>query len=221
MCFSPQADLVGGLVLGVIGLDAARHVRKRRSHLAFAALPFLLGAHQFDEAFVWWGLQGSVPASVGRLALWIYLLFAFVVLPTYVPLAVFGLEPRGPRRRTIAGFIALGLGVSGILLVAMVTGPVSGVLGDYHLGYSIGLPAGGLVVGAYVAATCGSLIFSGYRKLAVFGLVNLLVVALLARLAIDGFASLWCAWAAVTAGAIAVTLRHGGEDRLLDVAPTG
>ncbi len=108
--------------------------------------------------------------------------------------------------------------MSGILLAAMVTGPVSAVLGDHHLGYAIGLPAGGLVVTAYVVATCGSLIFSGYRRLAIFGVINLVAVAVLARLAIDGFASLWCAWAAVTAGAIAWTLRHGDDSRLREEA---
>jgi hypothetical protein len=30
MCFSPQADVVGGLVICAIGIDAVRHVRQRR-----------------------------------------------------------------------------------------------------------------------------------------------------------------------------------------------
>ena len=37
MCFSPQADLVGGAVHAVIGLDAVRHVRRRRDHVALAS----------------------------------------------------------------------------------------------------------------------------------------------------------------------------------------
>ena len=43
-----------------------------------------LDAHQLDEAFVWWGLDGHVPHTVGRVALWIYLVIAFVVLPAFV-----------------------------------------------------------------------------------------------------------------------------------------
>lgn len=44
MCFSPQADLVGGVVITAIGIDAVRHVRQRRELIALAWLPLLLGA---------------------------------------------------------------------------------------------------------------------------------------------------------------------------------
>lgn len=194
-------------MLAVIGFDTARHVHQRRDHLALAALPLLLAAHQIDEAFVWWGLQGHVSATVGRIATWVYLLVAFVVLPVYVPMAVLALEPLGRRRTAMLPFLALGSVVSVVLLAALLHGPVTAELRPYHLSYGTGLPAGGLVVSAYVVATCGALLFSGYRRLALFGLVNLVAVAVLARLTIGGFASLWCAWAAVTAGFIAVQLR--------------
>jgi uncharacterized protein DUF6629 len=209
MCFSPQADLVGGLVLGAIGIDAVRHVRQRHDHLAFAALPLLLAGHQVVEAFVWWGLQGHVPAEVGVVATWVYLLFAFVVLPVYLPLAVLALEPPGLRRALMTVFVLLGSVVAVILLLAMLRGPVTATLGDHHIGYATDLHAGLLVTSAYVVATCGCAVFSGYRRIAVFGLVNLIAVAVLARTTIDGFASLWCGWAALTSCAIALQLRFG------------
>jgi uncharacterized protein DUF6629 len=209
VCFSAQADLVGGVVVGAIGVDVVRHVDRRYDHLMLAALPLLFAAHQLDEAFVWWGLQGHVGSGAGRAAMWIYLVFAFVVLPVYVPTAVWAVEPPGRRRLIILPFIGLGVVVSGVLLDAMVRGPVTAALGHYHLSYGIGLHSGTLVVAAYVVATCGSLLFSGYRDIAIFGIVNLVAVALLARLEIDGFASLWCGWAAITSGAIAVYLRFG------------
>lgn len=213
MCFSPQADLVGGVILGAIGIDAVRHVHRRSGHLALAAFPLLLAAHQVDEAFVWWGLQGHVPEAVGHVATWAYLLFAFVVLPVYVPLMVHALEPPGPRRTAMRVVAAAGACVSGVLLVAMLVGPVTAALGDDHVRYGIGLHAGFWVVVAYIGVTCGALLFSGYRELTVFGVVNLVAVAVLARLAIDGFASLWCAWAAVTSAGIALQLRFGGRHR--------
>jgi Family of unknown function (DUF6629) len=43
MCFSAQADLVGGVVITVIGVDAVRHVRHRRELIALAPIPLLLG----------------------------------------------------------------------------------------------------------------------------------------------------------------------------------
>jgi len=46
-----------------------------------APFPILLGLHQIDETFVWWQLQGHVPHALGVVAMWIYLLFAFVACP--------------------------------------------------------------------------------------------------------------------------------------------
>ncbi len=139
--------------------------------------------------------------------MWIYLLFAFVVLPTYVPVAVWALEPPGRRRTAMLPFIALGAIVSVVLLATMVHGPVTAALGNYHVSYGTGLHAGFGIVVAYMVATCGSLLFSGFRIVLIFGLVNLVAVAVLAHLAITGFASLWCAWAAITSGAIAAHVR--------------
>lgn len=213
MCFSPEADLVSGVVLGAIGFDALRHVRRRHDHMAFAALPLLFGIHQLIEAVVWYGLRGSISERWVHPATWAYLLFAFVALPVYVPAAIRALEPPGARKTVMTTFVALGSVVSVVLLGAMIRGPVTARLGDHHLAYGADLRAGLLISAAYVVATCGSTVFSGYRRISYFGVVNLIAVAVLAVLTIDGFASLWCGWAAVTSVAIAWHLRTTGSKK--------
>jgi hypothetical protein len=213
MCFSPQADVVGGLVVGAIGVDVCRHLRGRNDHLLLAGLPLILGAHQLDEAFVWWGLQGHVPHEVGRAALWIYLIIAFVVVPTFVPIAVLALEPTHRRRMTMMPFVVIGVTVSAVLLAGMLRGPVDVAERPYHLAYTINIGHGGIVVMFYVAAACGALLFSGYRHIEIFGAVNLLVVAFLAWLTLDGFTSLWCGYAALASAAIALHMRYAKPHR--------
>lgn len=207
MCFSPQADVVGGLVICAIGVDAVRHIHQRREFVALAWIPLLLGAHQFIEAIVWLWLQGHVPRGVGQVALWAYLLIAFVVLPVFVPLAVIALEPTKRRRWLMTPFAALGAAVAAALLTAMIRGPVGVKLAPYHLSYSIRLSDGFLVVALYVVAVCGPLLLSGYRNVAIFGIVNLVAVIIIARLTVSGFASVWCGWAALTSGAITLHCR--------------
>ncbi len=209
MCFSATADLVGGLVIGAIGIAVLRREVPRRYAL-LSTLPLLLGAHQLVEAFVWWGLQGHVPAAVGHVAMWIYLVFAFIVLPVFVPVAIVALEPEGRRRMMMMPFVALGLVVAGLVLAAMVRGPVTAELAPHFISYSTDIRASRMVVVLYVTATCGALIFSGVRDIAWFGVVNMVAVVLLAQLTIDGFASLWCAWAAICSAAFSVHLRIEG-----------
>jgi len=207
VCFSPQADVVGGVLICAIGVDAVRHVRQRREFLALAWVPLLLGAHQFIEALVWLWLQGHVPRAIGRAALWAYLLIAFVVLPVFIPLAVIALEPTKRRKWLMAPFASIGLAIAAPLFAAMVRGPIGVRLAPYHLSYSIRLTDGFLVVALYVVAVCGPLLLSGYRHVAIFGIVNLVAVVIIARLTVSGFASVWCGWAAVSSGAITLHCR--------------
>lgn len=224
MCFSPEADLVGGVVISVIGVDAIRHIHQRRELIALAWIPALLGAHQFIEALTWLWLQGHVPKGIGYPALWAYLLIAFVVLPAAVPLAVIALEPTRPRKLMMVPFAALGTAVAVVLLVAMVRGPIGVKMAAYHLSYSVRLHDGFLVTALYVVAVCGPLLLSGYRDVAMFGVVNLVAVIIIARLTVSGFASVWCGWAAVSSAAIALHCRFAkphpkhvrhGADRLI------
>jgi hypothetical protein len=188
-----------------------------------ATLPLLLGLHQVDETFVWWGLQGHVSHEVGRVAMWIYLIFALVLLPPLVPglLAVF--EPSRRHKLRYAPFVALGFFVSAVILEAMLVGHPSVRLGTYHLAYSIGLRHGVVIIGLYVVATCGSLLASGRRILIWFGLANLAAVIVLALLCASGFTSLWCFYAALVSGAIALHLRvrqpHSSQPILAEAAP--
>jgi hypothetical protein len=213
VCFSPQADVVGGVVVCAIGADACRHLRGRNDHLLLATLPLLLGAHQLDEAFVWWGIEGHVPHAVGRVALWIYLLIAFVVLPVFIPLAVRALEPTAAHRQRMVPFLVLGVAVSAVLFAAMLRAPIDAKERSYHIAYTVQLSHGGFVVALYVVAICGALLFSGYRHIAIFGFANLVAVGFLAWLTLDGLASLWCGYAALSAGAIALHMRYAKPHR--------
>ncbi len=220
MCFSPQADLVGGIVVTGIGVDVLLHRDGRNSHIALCALPVLLGFHQFVEAFVWWGLQGHVSAGAGKAAMWVYLSIAFVVLPIFVPTAVLLGEPSARRRWMTAPFVVIGTAVAVALLAAMLRGPVGVRLRPYHLAYSLRLDHSAVVITLYVVAVCGAWLVSGDRLIAFYGIINLVAVIIIAKLTIDGFASVWCGYAALTSAAMALYMRrpHSGRSAVLAVA---
>ena len=208
MCFSAEADLVMGVAVTAIGIDAMRHVSKPADR-ALGALPIVLGAHLLTENVVWRGLQGEVSDGVWRPFLYAYLIIAFVVVPILVPVAVGALEPERNRRRA-AAFIALAVVVATVLLHALLTGPVDAAIDGRHLAYRVDLWGGGAIVLLYVVATCGALMASSHRHVRWFGLVNLVVVTGLAVLDKAALVSLWCAWAAVVSIAIAWHLRRPG-----------
>lgn len=206
MCFSAEADLLAGVVVGTVGVDALRHVR-RPTEKTLALIPVVLAAHLLVEALVWGGLQGRLPDGLWRSAAWLYLIIAFGALPVLVPVAVGALEPAVNRRR-VRILTGLGVGVAAVLVHAVVRGPVEASIQGHHIDYRVNLWHGGLIVALYLVVTCGSLLLSGHSHVRWFGVANLAAACMLAWLDQRAFISLWCAWAAVTSVAIAVHLRR-------------
>ena len=207
MCYSPEADLVAGLVVGAAGIDALRHVDDRRD-LALAAVPLVLAAHQLIEAVGWWGLQDRVPEMAGTLAIGAYLVIAMGVVPALVPYAVMRTERDPTRRRGMIPLVVLGAVVSMVLLFALASGPYGASIGGRYIAYETTLPWSGVIAVSYVVAVCAPLLLSTHRRLVLFGVINIPIVIGLATLLSVGFISLWCVWAAVSSIVITRHIRE-------------
>ena len=212
MCFAPEADALFGGIVVVVGIDALRHVR-RPEQIVLASLPLLFGLHQVTEAFVWWGLQGHLAESVENVAVWVYLVFAFTVLPVLIPLAAGLIERVAARRWVTCGFGVLGIAVAIALTVAMSRGPIHAMIEGHHVAYRVDAVAhGGQLTALYVVATCGALLASSYRDIARLGVLNLIAIPALMWLTLSGLVSLWCFWAAIVSVTIAIHLRRVGRN---------
>lgn len=196
MCFSLEADLVAGVALlpiAAISLREVRHVRE----LPFASLPLLFALHQLVEVVVWAGTEGHVSPGTQHAAALTYLIFAFPVLPILVPVGVLLLEPRGSRLR-VAPFVALGAVVATYFAVAVLTGPIEVVVHPHALAYVAHIDEAVLWTGLYIVAVIGPPLLSGYPSLVAFGVVNLVGLSVAGLAYLEGFASLWCIWAALS-----------------------
>jgi len=206
MCFSAEADLLSGVGLSGVGVDALRHLPHRR-YLPLALLPLLFGMHQLIEALAWWGLEGRVSPEVGRAAVWAYLAIAFLVLPPLVPTAMLSAEGDPRRRRRLMPLVVLGLAVAAALVPGLIGDRAGAEVACRYIAYDAGVPYAGFLLPFYVAATCGPMLLSANRSFVVFGVANLAAVGLLSWLLAGGVISLWCAWAAVASVIIARHLR--------------
>lgn len=220
VCFSPEADLIAGVVVTVVGVDALRHVRHHREAV-LAGLPVLFGIHQLVEVPVWWGFDGRVAADLAGRAAWLYLAIAFGIIPWIVPLAVHRFEEDQRRRVWMRRLTWLGAAVAVGLTLPILLEPVAVFDAGSHIVYSPHLVQGGLLTFLYVVATCGALVLSSDRVVAGYGWMNLVMVSGLATLLVTGVVSLWCVWAAVASIAIALHLRlvHRRHEAAAALAP--
>jgi hypothetical protein len=198
-------------VISVVAVDALRHNPGPRT-TPLALLPALFAAHTLASAFVWWGLDGTVPAPLGSLATTFYLGVAFALLPVLVPAAIGLLEPPGWRRLALVALAAAGAYASAVFLMGLVDGRGAVTACSYYLDFQIS-GASSAAGALYVVATCGALLLSGQRPLVVWGITNAIVVGVLAFAQGAGLPSLWCFWAACTSIAIAWYLRSLARSR--------
>lgn len=162
---------------------------KHPRELPFALLPTVFALHQFIEAVVWAGQDGDVSANVAHWAVLGYLLIALPLLPTYVPLAVLLLEPKGARAR-VAAFVLLGVVVSGYLAFVILTEPVAVTQHPHALGHHTGVQNGGVWAVLYIIAVIGPSLLSGYRSIVAFGVLNLVGLVVVGALYLHSFDSL-------------------------------
>ena len=196
MCFSAEADFVSGVLVSGVGVATLTKVEHPRE-LALGALPLAFGLHQIVEGFVWLGLDGHADESTSDFAAYLYLAFAWVLLPFLVPLAIRLVEPDPGRRRLMTPFVALGAVVGLYLFASMVENGVTAHIVERTIQYGGAGDFAILATALYVLATCVPPLVSSHRGIVWFGALDLLAVGVIAWAQADGLTSLWCLWAAV------------------------
>ena len=195
MCFSAEADFVSGAVIGAIGIATLTKVDRPRE-LPLAVLPLAFALHQIAEGFVWRDLDAGAARSTG-VAVYLYVAFAWVILPVFAPFAIMLLEPPGRRRRVIGGFVVLGAIAGVYLAAAVVRGDVSAHAVEHTIQYGGAGRFAAVATAFYIVATCGAPLLSGFRAIVWFGVANVVAVTTFAVIQAEGLTSLWCTWAAV------------------------
>ena len=215
MCFSAEADFAAAAVVGTIGVVTLRQVRTRRE-LIVGSLPLLFAVHQLVEGFVWLGFSGQVSAEVGEAAMYVYVIYAFAILPMLVPIGFLLLEPLAGHRRLLRPFVVLGIVVGLFYLWHVVTDPVVAIEHPHGIEYKSGALGGYFAAIAYVVATCGPALLSSRRYLQWFGVVNLIAAGAAFSVHQVEFASIWCLYAALASLLILEYFRRE-RDRGLDL----
>jgi len=195
VCFSADADFASAAVIGVIGVATLTKVREPRE-IPLAVMPLAFALHQFVEAFVWRDLDAGHVPSTGP-PVYLYLAFAWVVLPVLAPVAILLVEPPGPRRRRLVPFVALGAIAAGYNSISLIDGSVSAHAVHHTIQYGGAGDLWLLATVLYVLATCVPPLLSGFRAIVWFGVVNLVAVAVITTVQAEGLTSVWCVWAAI------------------------
>ena len=210
MCFSSDASFGASAALAVIGVVAIVKAKKP-PHRLFAAIPFIFSVQQFSEGMLWLSMKDHDMSSMTGMHDFlthspffrdVFLVFALVVWPVYVPFTVWLLEKDKKRKRIISVLLAAGAIVSLCLLYVLLKYPVQ-VMGEkHHIHFEFDLPVNTykiewLISLFYFMSTIVAPFVSSIKRMKWLGVAFLLSYTIAVIFYSGFFVSVWCYFAAL------------------------
>jgi len=198
MCFSATASFGAGAALSVLGVLALRK-SESSSQIMFASIPLLFAAQQFSEGFVWLSFINPQFANLNTPFTYIFMAFAQIVWPAWVPWSVLLLETNPNRKKLLLAFTSIGCLVSLYLAYCLIAYPINSRMTSHHIAYDLKYPMGMISKGVslYFLAIIFTPFFSTIKRMWLVGLLTLSTMVF-AKLFFHQFViSVWCFFAAI------------------------
>lgn len=209
MCFSATASFVSASVLTVAGVISISSAKKKHQKL-FAAIPLLFGTQQLIEGLLWLVLPDpSKQATIQMLTL-LFLFFAQVVWPLWVPLSVWVYEEDPKRKNTLLLFLVIGIIVSGYLSYCLINFDVAAVMKEHHIQYQLSfiqkiVPISGWL---YFVTTVIPPFISTCHRMRILGTIIFLSYVVSKVYFNDYLISVWCFFAAILSILVILVIRQ-------------
>lgn len=214
MCFSATASFGASAILTGIGIFAARKVTETQQR-AFAAIPIIFAIQQFAEGFVWLSLTQASWAEWIRPSTFIFLFFAEVLWPMWLPFTMFLLEKDQRTRRVFRIAFALGFFFGMHSLYNLLSNTYDVRIADHHILYKLNFPLT-FVVFTWIAYGMGTVMpsfLSSVPKMWIFGLPMALSFFVALVFYPSYVISVWCFFAALMSGFVVVVISRKGQQK--------
>lgn len=209
MCFSATASFGTSAVLTVIGVASIKQI-KHKSQIVFACIPLFFAAQQFIEGLVWVSLMPPINTSMNLYATYGFLVFAQIVWPLWIPIAMVMVENKGQRRKIQRVFVIVGVTEAVYQAFCLVSYPVHSQITGHHVYYEIDHPATFNYIEPffYVAATIVSPFFTSIKKMWVVGASILISCTITLIFFQHVSVSVWCFFASIISISVFLIMRE-------------
>ncbi len=198
MCFSATASFTAGVVLTVIGIVSIKKANYK-SQLLFASIPFMFGVQQFAEGILWLTIPKQDYFVLQKTATYIYLFFAHILWPLWVPIAILLIEKSSTRKKFQKFLVATGIAVSIYLTYCLATHPVKAAIDGHHINYILGYSdlVTNFWIFLYALATIAPPFFSHIKRMWILG-VTILISYIITQFFYENYIlSVWCFFSSV------------------------
>jgi hypothetical protein len=198
MCFSAEVSFGAGAVLTVIGVATIKKTQ-HSSQLLFASIPFIFGMQQIAEGILWLSLPNPDYLNVQTIFTYVFLFFAQILWPLWVPVAILLLEKESTRKNIQKVLVGAGLLVGAYLAYCLLFYRVEAKIVGQHIMYLQDYPVSfrnyGIIL--YALATIVPPFFSHIKNMWLLGVIILLSYVIAAIFYEHYVLSVWCFFASI------------------------
>ena len=216
MCFSAGASFGASALIGTLGAVAIKKADTTPKKV-FAAIPVFFAIQQLTEGFIWIALSnpdGVLAASWLPGLTNIFLFFAWILWPFFIPLSMYLLENENGRKKILQVLLYMGIAVSLVLTYMMLFYHIEAVISNYHIEYARDFtkPLTWEFAIFYFLPTVFSCFVSSVKRMWYVGTVNLASYIFTQLMFGDAFLSVWCFFAAISSSMVLVVILGMKED---------
>lgn len=208
MCFSTSASFGAGVLLAAIGIAAIKKIEKP-SQILYASMPLLFASQQFIEGFVWLSLTNPDYAHWQSVPVNLFLFFAQVLWPIWVPLSIFLIEENKTRKKILSVLLGIGVLLSMYISYCMLRYSVDAYLSPYHVNYVPHFPKINPLLGAlYFLPIFLPSFVSSIKNMFWQGTLLVCSYIITKLLFNDAVISVWCFFAALVSVMVFYVMRN-------------
>lgn len=136
MCFSANASFGSAALLIAVGTVTFTENRSK-PHRMLTAVPLFFGIQQASEGIVWLTMGQNTTQALHQFGVLSFLGFALVVWPSWVPWAIFNIEPNERRKKLLQIIGIIGLCASTAATWILLTTDAKAYITGHSMGYSL------------------------------------------------------------------------------------
>lgn len=198
MCFSAISSFSAGIALTTVGIVSVKKTLCTSQHL-LACIPLIFGVQQITEGILWLTLSDPRYIDMQSAATFVFLFFAEILWPIWVPISILMLEENEMRKKIQMIWLSAGIIVSIYLAYCLLSFDVQAEIIEHHIVYLQDYPSSlrSYSMVLYGMATIAPPFFSSQKRMHFFGLAILVSYIISAIFYEHYVLSVWCFFAAV------------------------
>lgn len=218
MCFSASVSFGASVLLLGVGVSAIKKVESPKM-LAFASIPILFGIQQLSEGMLWLTLPNPDLINWQHTSIYLFLIFAQIIWPTWMPLSMWLIEKEKGRKKILRYLLILGGTISSYLIYWILISDISAFILGRHIKYSFYYPNQDLHVALYLLASITPLFIASLKRIKVFGWSLVGSLALSYIFFFHSIVSVWCFFAAILSVQILLIIVYNKKEQKTPFMP--